>query len=127
MLAIPSPRIGRGVRTDEQLVDALRALALGHGEVIAHAQRAWASITFAGARHHLTLAFDGADAVAGGEQLIEQLPEAELQVSRHLVADAAIASIDHRAYPPRLAVDVEILLLEDETQSVRPLAKGLPA
>ncbi len=127
MLAIASPRIGRAVRTDEQLVNALRALALGHGEVIAHAQRAWASITFAGTRHKLTLAFDGEDAVVGGEQLVEQLPEAELKVRRHLVADAAIASAEHQAWPPRLVLDVEILLLEEEPQSVRPLAKGVPA
>ena len=113
MLAVPSPRIGRRVRTDEALVNALRALAQGHGELITHAQRSWASITFAGARHQITLAFDGAEAVAGGEQLIAELPEADLQVPRHLVADAAIDGTMHRAAPPRLVVDVEILLLEE--------------
>ena len=37
-------------------------LAQGRARVLTHSEKTWASITFAGARHRLELAFDGAEA-----------------------------------------------------------------
>ena len=107
------PRVAR--RTDaDRLRDALVALAGGHPIVASHVERAWASITFEGARHTVKLVFDGEDAVAAGEEFVACLPEHEFALPRHLVADATVLEIDHTLVPqPRMAVSCELLLLVD--------------
>jgi hypothetical protein len=81
------------------LLSALLELGGGKGELIRHSERNWASVTFAGTRHSVVIAFTGAEAVAAGEAFI---------------ADAAIVAVDHTALPePRLEVTAELLLLED--------------
>lgn len=50
----------------------------------------WASATFAGARHRLTL--HGEDAAAL-DVWVAALPEADLPLRRHLVADVAVLSV----------------------------------
>ena len=60
------------------------------------------------------LMFEGPDAVEAGEHFIAELPDYEFDIPRQLVADAAIVEVDHALAPePRLAVSVELLLLED--------------
>ncbi|WP_324262893.1 hypothetical protein U4960_07375 [Altererythrobacter sp. H2] len=102
-------------RTDaDRLREALVALAGGHGVVLAHEERAWASVTFAGARHRVTLEFAGDAAVAGGENLIAELPEHEFTLPRQLVADATVCAVEHVLLPkPNLRVECELLLVED--------------
>jgi hypothetical protein len=96
------------------LVSALLALAGGKAELLRHAERAWASVTFTGSRHDVTLAFTGAEAVAAGELFIAALPDHEFTVPRQLVADAEVLSAEHTVLPePRLVVEVQLLLLED--------------
>ena len=99
----------------ERLRDELQALAGGHAEFLAHAEKSWASVTFAGTRHRIDLAFAGAEAVAAAEQFIAFLPEHEFAIPRQLVADAAVIAVDHRIGPdPRIEVQVELLLLDEE-------------
>ena len=109
----PSPRAGRrgpGVRLREQL----ELLARGKAAILAHEERAWASVTFAGTRHRIELAFEGHEAVEAGESFIAFLPEHEFAIPTQLVADAAVVAVDHRLSPsPRLAVTCELLLLEE--------------
>jgi hypothetical protein len=82
--------------------------------VLSHRERAWASITFAGARHTLTLLFAGEDAVAAGEAFIAALPEHEFRVPGQLVAEASVTEVEHRLLPaPRLVVECELLVLEE--------------
>lgn len=110
----PSPiaRTGRkGVR--ERLAEALLALAEGHGHITAHSEKAWASITFAGARHRVELVFDGAEAVEAGECFIAFLPEHEFAIPGQLVADAAVVEVASVVEPERLTVTCELLLLEE--------------
>ena len=96
------------------LLSALLELGGGKGELVRHSERNWASITFAGTRHSVVIAFTGAEAVAAGEAFIDALPEHEFAIPRQLVADAAIVAVDHTALPePRLEVTAELLLLED--------------
>ena len=96
------------------LLSALLGLAGGRGELIRHAERSWASVTFSGTRHTVVLAFAGIEAVAAGEQFIDALPDHEFAIPRQLVADAAVVRVDHTALPqPRLEVEVELLLLEE--------------
>lgn len=107
-----TPRIRR--TSGDRLRDALMDLSEWRGQVLDHKEKAWASITFAGARHTLSLLFAGEDAVAAGEDFIAALPDHEFAIPGQLVADATIAEVEHRMLPaPRLVVTCEILLLED--------------
>lgn len=100
--------------TSDRLRAALQVLACGHARIASHRETSWASITFAGTRHRLDLLFEGSDAVEAGEHFIAELPDHEFDIPRQLVADAAIMEVDHALSPqPRLAVSVELLLLED--------------
>lgn len=93
---------------------ALKGLAGGHGTLISHDETAWASITFSGTRHAVVLEFCGPDAVAGGEELIERLPDYEFALPGQLVADATITKVDHRfGAMERLEVTAVLLLLEE--------------
>ena len=99
----------------ERLREELQALAGGHAEFVSHSEKSWASITFAGTRHRLELAFAGADAVEAAESFIAFLPEHEFAIPRQLVADAAVTAVDHRIGPdPRMEVKVELLLLDED-------------
>ena len=108
--AAQRPRRGHSGR----LENALRALALGHGSVIEHRERSWASITFAGTRHTLCITFDSPEAIEGGEALIACLPDHEFAIPGYLVADAQVIGATHTMAPePKLVVEVELLLLEE--------------
>ena len=98
----------------ERLVDAVMALADGHGEVAEHRAKAWASITFSGTRHQLVLDFEGSEAVEAGEELIARLPDHEFSIPGQLVADATITAVSHVASMSALIVHAEILLLEED-------------
>jgi hypothetical protein len=115
LIAPPRPAHRSGPRsTGDRLRDALLALGDYRGQVLTHSERAWASITFAGARHTLALLFAGEEAVAAGETFIAALPEHEFALPSQLVADAAITEVEHRLLPhPRLVVQCELLLLEE--------------
>ncbi len=96
------------------LLSALFELGQGQAELLRHSERNWASATFAGTRHSVTLAFTGAEAIAAAENLVEALPEHEFAIPGQLVADAAVVSIDQTALPqPRMVLELELLLLED--------------
>lgn len=98
----------------EHLRDALTALAQHRGTISRHSERAWASITFTGARHSVELVFDGADALAAGEEFVASLPDHEFTIRGQIVAEATVASIDHTLLPaPRMEVSVEVLMLDD--------------
>jgi hypothetical protein len=96
-----------------RLREALLELTGAGATILSHDEKSWASITFAGARHRLELAFEGAEAVQAGELFIAFLPEHEFDIPGQLVADAAVTAVDHRIEPPRLQVSCELLLLEE--------------
>lgn len=111
---LPLPRGPRRGAT-ERLREELQTLARGHAEFLAHSEKSWASITFAGTRHRLHLAFAGTDAVEAAEAFIVDLPEYEFAVPRQLVADASVTAVDHRIGPdPRMEVRIELLMLDDD-------------
>lgn len=106
------------LRPRRSLADRVRSGLLGitegHGSVLAHAETAWASITFAGTRHEVVLEFCGTEAVVHGEELIERLPDHEFALPGQLVADATITKVDHRfGAMERLEVTAVLLLLEE--------------
>lgn len=103
-----------GPRPTRQLLKALLDLAGGQAELLRHTERPWASATFSGARHTVTLAFSGDQAVEAGERFAEMLGEHEFTLPGQLVADAAVTSLDHNMLPgTKLTVEAELLLLED--------------
>lgn len=100
--------------TADRLREALMALGQHRGQILTHAEKPWASVTFTGARHTFALLFAGEDAVAAGEEFIAELPEHEFTLPGQLVADATVTAADHRLLPAaRLVVECELLLLED--------------
>lgn len=97
------------------LLSAVLRLGDGHAELLRHVERPWASVTFTGTRHTIALAFTGAEAVAASEAFVAALPEHEFAIPRQLVADAAVVSMEHETLPePKLTLEVELLLVEDE-------------
>ena len=116
------PRSTRSLRTPhpvrrtpaERLEEAVLALAGGLGAVTIHREMPWASITFAGSRHTMSLCFTGSGAVDAGEELLARLPDHEFTIPGQLVADAQIVKVEHELLPePKLRVEVELLLLEE--------------
>ena len=97
-----------------QLIAALFALGGGHGALLRHEERAWASITFAGSRHTLAFRFAGDAAVAAGERFVAALPEHEFAIPHRLVADATVVAVRHALVPEAvMEVACEVLLLEE--------------
>ncbi len=96
-----------------KLARALIALGEDRAEIVAHDEKPWASITFAGARHRFTLKFRGEEAVAAGECFIVFLPDHEFTIPGQLVADAAVTAVEHLLEPQVLMVTCELLLLEE--------------
>lgn len=97
-----------------QLLNALLELAEGQGELLRHAERPWASVTFSGSRHTVVLRFTGEEAVAAGERYIAALAEHEFTLSRQIVADAAVVAVAQDTLPrPHMTVEAELLLLDD--------------
>ena len=96
------------------LLSALLDLAQGKADLLRHSEQPWASITFAGSRHTVVLAFTGMEAIEAGETLIAALPEHEFELPGQLVADAEVTSVTHNLLPePRLEAELTLLLLED--------------
>ena len=98
----------------DRLRDAILALSDHHAQIVAQSERAWASITFAGARHVFTLIFAGEAAVEAGERFVADLPDHEFSLAGQLVADATVSEVENRMLPsPRMIVTCEVLMLEE--------------
>ena len=112
MVSAVARRTARGPAA--HLIAALLEMGQNKGELLRHEERAWASVTFSGARHTVALSFAGTEAIAAGEELIEALPDHEFAIPRQLVADAAVIGVEHTAdHDPRLVVELELLLLDE--------------
>ena len=111
---ISAPAATRAWRQRTDLLrEALIELAGGQAAILGHCETAWASVTFAGARHRVELLFEGAEAIAAGELFIVYLPEHEFDLPGQLVAEAAVTAVDHRLQPQRMQVSCELLLLDE--------------
>lgn len=75
------------------LIAALAATALTAHIILNVAdieERPWASATFSGARHVVTVNLDGDDAAI--DRWLAALPEAQFAMRHHIVADIAVAA-----------------------------------
>lgn len=76
-------------------------------------QTDWASVTFTGARHRLRVALDGEGAVGAAADFLDKLPDLDLPIPGHIVADIALVA-EERGDNGRYAVlELEALTIED--------------
>lgn len=99
--------MSRGPDAATQLARALERAGPGV-IVVTSTATTWASVTFSGARHRLTL---DARATPGLDRWLAGLPEAEFALRGHLVADLAVTGIEFS--DGRAAVTLEVLTVED--------------
>lgn len=100
-----------GVTVDARLRHVLAASARAAGAdlaVVRSDATRWASATFNGARHALELAGTASEAT---ERWLADLPDAELAVKGHLVADLKIVAMTQAGHA--LSVTLEALTVED--------------
>jgi len=95
------------------LLRALQDRARGDGkaEVISAHSEAWASATFCGLRHRLTLRIDGTSAGDRAARLADELEAIEFQLPGHLVADIALTGRHETA--DGVSLEIEALTVED--------------
>ncbi len=108
----------RRYRARKTLADRVREALLGmagaEANLLTHEETPWASITFAGTRHELTLDFDGIAGCKAGERFIAALPDHEFAIPGMLVADATVCKVESSYAPePRMVVTATLLLLEE--------------
>ena len=95
-----------------QLRAALEALAGPACAQIETRLRPWCSATFIGARHDIELVWIGAMAHAQASAMAAQLPEAELPLSGHIVADVEVGAVT-RGEDGAVHLCVGLLTIED--------------
>lgn len=76
-------------------------------------QTGWASVTFTGARHRLRVTLAGDGAVGAAADFLAQLPDLDLPLPGHIVADIALVA-ERRDDGGRYAeLELEALTIED--------------
>lgn len=96
-----------------QITSTILTLAGDGAKLLAHAETPWHSATFSGARHALTLSFEGESAITMGEAFLAELPDHEFDFRGQLVAEAKIVWRHYASAPlPRLDAQIELLMLD---------------
>ena len=77
------------------------------------ASRPWASITFSGERHRLSLCLPGPGADAAADSFLEGLEEREFALRGHVLADIEAAAVE-RDPDGQVRLVLEALTVEDD-------------
>lgn len=93
-----------------RLMTALLAAAGPGSEIVDSTLTPWCSATFVGAQHGMTLALNGADASARAALLAARLPEAQLPIPGHVVAELTVD--EKRTGPDQARLRLCILTIE---------------
>lgn len=113
--ARPGPASSAAERAGKRLVTALQDMVGGCADLLALEERAWASATFSGARHTVTLRFTGAEDCETADIFVEVLPEHEFGLPGLLVADAQVRAVTYDCLPqPSMTVEAELLVLNED-------------
>lgn len=102
------------VDPDPDIPAALMALAGGHGRLLWHKSKPWASANFSGSRDEVALEFFGNEASAAGEAMLAAMLDAEFVLLGRIVADIELRW-HTRLYRPqeRTVALIELLLVKD--------------
>ena len=103
--------MSRGPDAATLLARALRAAAATCGcstQIVAASMTRWASATFTGARHQVTLSGPCSDTA---DRWLADLPDAEWALRGHLVADVAVQQVTREA--GSFTACIEALTLEE--------------
>ncbi|MDE8654787.1 hypothetical protein [Novosphingobium album (ex Liu et al. 2023)] len=94
---------------------AVLELACNKAQLLYHAETAWSSGAFSGARHTIQLCFTGIDAIAFAEAFIERLPYQEFALVGRCVMDAAIIAVERTRGDdePATTITLQLLTLEN--------------
>lgn len=85
----------------------------GRAQVEHVSQELWASVTFCGGRHNLRITLEGPGAVGAAADFLATMPELDLPVPGHVIADLALLA-EARSDDGRYAcLDLEALTIED--------------
>ena len=76
-------------------------------------QTDWASVTFTGARHRLRVILDGEGAVGAAADFLEKLPDLDLPIPGHIVAEVALVAEERDDNGRYAALELEALTIED--------------
>jgi hypothetical protein len=108
------PSTPRAQRRDchGRLATALLALAGEPASIEDAGFRPWCSATFLGAQHRMTLRIGGVHARQRADQFASVLPEAELPIPGHIVADITVDAIRPQE-DGTVLMDFAILTIED--------------
>jgi hypothetical protein len=108
------PAMPRPQRRDcqGQLTAALLRLCDADASLVAAGLRPWCSATFIGAQHQMTVRIAHDPGLGRAEALARTLPEAELVLRGHIVADVAIDAIRGDGAGGAL-IDLAVLTIED--------------
>ena len=79
---------------------------------VALTSRPWASITFSGERHRLTLCLPGPGAEAAADAFLDGLGEREFALRGHILADIEAAAVEHES-DGQVRLTLEALTVED--------------
>ncbi|MBO9579809.1 MAG: hypothetical protein J7498_02855 [Sphingobium sp.] len=107
------PSTPRAQRRDchGRLIAALLALA-GEASIDDAGFRPWCSATFLGAQHRFTLRIAGKSAHSRADQLVRDLPETELTIPGHIVADVVVDAVTPQE-DGTMVMSLAILTIED--------------
>ncbi|WP_423601859.1 hypothetical protein [Sphingomonas sp. MS122] len=102
-----SGRLDAGTQLERVLVRTAEAEGIAL-TILAADWTSWASATFTGARHRITIATIGSPLL---DRWLAALPEAEFRLRGHLVADMVVAG--ERRARDRVEIELEALTVED--------------
>ena len=99
---------------DSDVPAALMALAGGHGRLLWHKSKDWASTTFKGSRDEVAFEFMGDGAVEAGDRMLMAMHSAEFVLFDRTVADIELTYSTRLMRPMRRMIAViELLLVAD--------------
>lgn len=96
---------------DADVPAALMKQAGGHGRLLWHKSKGWASATFEGSRDEVAFEYFGAEAAAAGERFLANLHDVEIALPGRIVADAKVGY--HQPLKERTIAVLELLLVKD--------------
>ena len=109
-MLVPQPL----VEPDADIPAALMALSGGHGRLLWHKSRPWASAAFSGSRDEIALEYFGAEASDAGEAMLMTVHDAEFVLFGRTVADVELRYHTRLYRPTKRSVAIlELLLVKD--------------